>query len=282
MKPLSSVVIALLIMALTSCVRVSTAYTPAKSEYADGVAPSVDEAVLAYEGDVATLLEAGGVVIGDMQGAGNGFANHGSVERKVRARAAALGATHVVFVAAHDEEERTPISYNTSCKGNNCVTTTSGGYTFYRPRAGYLLIRVPSSSWNKLPDALGGPALTAAEPPRKRTGLAGFLGLRGSRSRAESRSTAEPEAKWQDRGSSTVNESASTGTGTTATRRRCYQQAITPTDASGLHAHQSSAGTIATDDHRDDAQRARDDVAREAAASMTRRGAAVLRKGGVR
>jgi len=105
------------------CARVRTTYTPNKAEYREGVPPSTDEALVAYEGDVPTLVEAGGKVIGSMEGAGNGFASHGSVERKVRREAAEMGATHVVFVSAYDEEERTPVSYETKCSGNRCFTT---------------------------------------------------------------------------------------------------------------------------------------------------------------
>lgn len=91
-----------------------------------------------------------------MEGAGNGFAGQNDVRERVRRDAAERGATHVVFVAAHDEEDRTPAQYHTRCRKGSCSTTTSGDYRFSRPHAGYLLVKVPRRNPAQLPLALGG------------------------------------------------------------------------------------------------------------------------------
>lgn len=176
----SALLAAALFVGAPACSRVSTSYTPNKAEYRNGVQPTTKLAVVAYEGDIETLVAAGGKVIGSMNGAGNGFSSQRNVERKVQRNAAELGATHIVFVSAYAEEDRTPVSYHTSCQGQRCTTTTAGGYRFYRPRAGYVLIRVARKNWSRLPAALGGPD-TAAPPPRtrpKRSSFAAMLGLR--------------------------------------------------------------------------------------------------------
>jgi hypothetical protein len=141
---------------LAACARVGTTYTPVKAEYKNGMNRTVSLAAVAYEGDVPALINAGGEVIGRMDGAGNGFSGHGDVQERVRRDAAERGATHIVFVAAHAEEDRTPVQYNTACKNGVCTTTQSGGFRFDRPYASYLLVRVPLANSGRLPVALRG------------------------------------------------------------------------------------------------------------------------------
>lgn len=155
-----------LILALAfGCARSSATFTPAKAEYRDGASREVSDAYVGYEGDLQALLEAGGIVLGHMEGSGNAFADHGDVEEHVRRRAADWGATHIVLISASDEEDRTPVEYRTQCDVSSpsryaasadCTTTSSGGIRFYRPRAGYTLIRVPARHMAELPRALGG------------------------------------------------------------------------------------------------------------------------------
>jgi hypothetical protein len=161
-----------LLLVVAGCASVGTSFTPDKAEYRHGASPQVSKAFLAYRGDLPALLEAGGVVLGQMEGNGNGFAGQGDVEERVRERAAEWGATHVVFISASNEEDHTPVEYHTTCAGNavgryasaDCTTTTSGGVRFYRPHAGYTLIRVPSSNIPALPVALGGQGLAQRQP----------------------------------------------------------------------------------------------------------------------
>jgi len=134
-------------------------------------------ALVAYKGDLRALLEAGGDVIGQMDGSGNGFAGHADVEARVRRDAAELGATHVVFISSYDEEDSTPVQYQTTCNARStgsratadCTTASTGGVRFYRPHAGYTLIRVPARRLTELPVALGGDGRRARASAR--TGL---------------------------------------------------------------------------------------------------------------
>lgn len=142
------------------CASVSTQYTPHKAEYRSGAAPSTALAVVAYEGDVEALADAGGEIIGTIDADGNARADREDIEEAVCERAAALGATHVIFVAAHIETHQAPSTFRATCRAvpglpqARCVTRERFGELTETPHAKYVLLRVPPTSWSKLPPSL--------------------------------------------------------------------------------------------------------------------------------
>jgi hypothetical protein len=218
------------LLALNGCAQVGTTYTPARAAYAGGARQIVELAVVAYEDDMQALKAAGGVVLGQMAAAGNGFARQDDVRDRVRRDAADRGATHVVFAASYEEEDRTPVQYNTQCKDGRCLTTSSGGDRFYRPHAAYVLIRVPRKNWARLPDALLVEPLPSQSPAALEgggTGLAGLLGLRGGEpSRRQKRvpiEEMEQVERWETSPSKEARRSNADRSRTI--RRDCYARA---------------------------------------------------------
>jgi hypothetical protein len=153
-------------LVLAACV--NTEYTPYRAEYGEGLPRVTDIAVLAQRGDVEALVAAGGFPIGTMTGYGNAYASHSAVESRVRESAAERGATHILFASSWVSTSYTPVSATTKCTGNTCNTTTTGGEEISKPRAGYVLVRVPLERWVELHLALQpkplGPATQSAAP----------------------------------------------------------------------------------------------------------------------
>lgn len=211
---------AVLLLVVVACTRpaVSTHYTPDKAKYRSGVAPVALLATVAYQGDIPALVEAHGEIIGDLAADGNRKAGQRDVESTVRRRAAALGATHVVFIAAHTQTHQGPSTYRTKCASERCITQESLGDISKTPHARYILIPVPRTNWARLPSSLWVTVQSTKRSPARapqRSGLAITLGF-PEEVMPEPREASSPE----DVETRKANVQRST-----EIRQRCFEQA---------------------------------------------------------
>jgi S1-C subfamily serine protease len=168
--------VALGFAATLGCARTQTQFTPYTAEAAAEDAPKlVEEATLAYQGDIAALEAAGGTLLGTLSVNGNGFASSADVRHRALAEAARRGATHVVFGGERASTESVQVtrdSATTTVSGNTATTTFVPGarLPITRHSGLYYLVRVPTEAWCDLPNSIR-PAATddeyCSDPGRK-------------------------------------------------------------------------------------------------------------------
>lgn len=159
-----------LVWVLTGCAQVTTTYTPSKAVYADGVRPTVNIASVAYQGDMPALMQAGGEVIGRMEGTAGASVEEAALRERIRIDAAARGATHVVFETTR-EQAAPPTGM-----------VQGGGTGAPRSRVIFVLIRVPTERWATLPESLQATPLPARTPEPTTTATASGSSPQGAAS----------------------------------------------------------------------------------------------------
>jgi hypothetical protein len=155
-----AVVVAGLLL-LAACASASVSYRPRSAVPSPQV---TDKALMAYEDDVKTLVEAGGTVLGELRGGGNGYADNEDVQQKACEEAARRGGTHVLIVTEGYVQRVTtlPGSANIDTTVNRQGTQATTNVTYRPPQdfvidlpvGSYLVVRVPQEQWESLPEGL--------------------------------------------------------------------------------------------------------------------------------
>jgi hypothetical protein len=116
-------------------------------------------AILAYEGDIPTLIGAGGEIVGTLSIGGNGYADSNDVRYRAVEQAAAVGGTHLLIAREGSSlslAQVTPDRATTTVYGNTATTTYTPGaqVPINRPNGRYVVVRVPPQRWSELPTTL--------------------------------------------------------------------------------------------------------------------------------
>lgn len=82
-------------LGLTACTRTFVDFKPYSSNVSN-FRPVMSYAIVAYEGDISILAQAGGVVVGTLNVSGNGYADTDDVRSRAMDEAAKVGGTHLL------------------------------------------------------------------------------------------------------------------------------------------------------------------------------------------
>ncbi len=150
---------------LTGCAgEVWTSYTPHSSTIPRNQVAYF--AVNAYDGDIPTLVQAGGISHGTIEASGNQYADLGDLRHQIQWDAAEQGATHVIKAKAGYDYSQVMISAGratTTVVGNSAYTRYQPPTyaTISYPEGVFITLRVEPKDWEKLPPQL------RPLPPRK-------------------------------------------------------------------------------------------------------------------
>lgn len=142
--------VVLAISAALGCVQTQADFTPYSATSVQ--APVTSRAVFAYAGDVETLREAHGVLVGTIAVAGNTVTSRGAVRERALEEAASLGGTHVFIASEAANTQWTQVSGGravTTVYGNTAVTTVQPGAVVPATRqyGNYIVVRVRPEYW---------------------------------------------------------------------------------------------------------------------------------------
>jgi hypothetical protein len=146
---------------VAGCASASVSYHPRSAVPSPQV---TDKALMAYEDDVKTLAEAGGTVLGELRGGGNGYADREDVQAKACEEAARRGGTHVLILTEGYAQRVTTLPgsahVDTTMNRQGTQATTNVSYMppqdfiVNLPVGSYLVVRVPQEQWQALPNGL--------------------------------------------------------------------------------------------------------------------------------
>lgn len=146
---------------VAGCASASVSYHPRSAVPSPAV---TDRALMAYEDDVKVLAEAGGTVLGELHGGGNGYADREDVQAKACEEAARRGGTHVLILKEGYSQRVTTVPgsehVDTTMNRQGTQATTNVSYmppqdfVVDLPVGSYLVVRVPPSQWQALPNGL--------------------------------------------------------------------------------------------------------------------------------
>lgn len=119
----------------------------------------VGSAVIAYEGDIPFLAQAGGEVIGSISVSGNGFADVEDIRARAQGDAADVGGTHVIIAQEGSSTSWAKISpdrVTTTSYGSTATSTYTPGaqVPITRHSGSFVVIAVPAEQWLSLPPEL--------------------------------------------------------------------------------------------------------------------------------
>lgn len=145
-------------LGLTACTRTFVDFKPYSSTVGN-FRPVMSYAVVAYEGDISTLAQVGGVVVGTLNVSGNGYADTDDVRSRAMDEAARVGGTHLLVAgegSSTNWAQITPDRATTTVYGNTATTTYTPGaeIPITRHRGAFVVVRVPPERWLDLPSSL--------------------------------------------------------------------------------------------------------------------------------
>lgn len=127
-------------------------------------APICPRLVRFYEGDSADLVRAGAVILGEIDGSGNGYSGQDDLAKSAEVEALAHGGTHIMQTTQGVDTTTVPIgAASTRCSswGNttDCSSRPPPTVTLRFPRARFVVLRVERENWPLLPAQLRPPAV---------------------------------------------------------------------------------------------------------------------------
>jgi Cyclin D1 binding domain len=172
--------VSLLVITSTLVACVSTQFHPRS---AVPEAQVTARAVEFHEDDIRTLAAVGGRVVGTIFAQGSGFhfwpdwasSDDGSLDASAAREAAQAGGTHIILSSRGEDYFNVTFagSSSTNCTGYggsvNCTSTYNPPrtQTVSKPRAEYVVVRVPPQNWADLPGALRPTAIVGLVIPAK-------------------------------------------------------------------------------------------------------------------
>jgi hypothetical protein len=153
-----SITLAAFAFGLTACVQTYVAFKPYSSTVRTS-RPVMGYAIVAYEGDIKTLAQADGQVVGTLDVSGNGYAGADDIRSRAMDEAARVGGTHLLIAgegASTSWAQITPDRATTTVYGNTATTTYTPGaeIPITHHRGAFVVVRVPPERWLDLPVSL--------------------------------------------------------------------------------------------------------------------------------
>ena len=155
---MKGITLAAFALALTACAHTFVDFKPYSSTVGT-FRPVMTYAIIAYQGDIATLAQAGGVVVGTLNVGGNGYADAADIRVRAVDEAARVGGTHLLVAGEGSSTswaQITPDRATTTVYGNTATTTYTPGaeIPITRHRGAFVVVRVPPERWLELPGTL--------------------------------------------------------------------------------------------------------------------------------